>query len=99
MNLRLRITARAAAEIERADAWWRKNRLAVPSAVREDLRAAFDLLVFQPGIGEKVENVRLQGTRSLQIDRIGYDLYYVVLGDELVVLSLWHSHRGKQPRI
>ncbi len=99
MTLRLRITARAAAEIERADAWWRKNRLSVPNAVPEDLKTAFELLAFQPGIGEKVQNTRLQGTRSLQIDRIGYDLYYVVLGEELVVLSLWHSHRGRQPRV
>jgi plasmid stabilization system protein ParE len=99
VTLRLRITARAAAEIERADAWWRKHRLAVPNAVREDLAAAFELLVLQPGIGEKVENVRLAGTRSLQIDRIRYDLYYVVRGGELVVLSLWHSNRGRQPRV
>ena len=99
MTLRLRITARAAAEIERADAWWRKNRLSVPNAVPEDLKTAFGLLVFQPGIGEKVQNARLQGSRSLQIDRIGYDLYYVVRGEELVVLSLWHSRRGRQPRV
>ncbi|MFO1268861.1 MAG: type II toxin-antitoxin system RelE/ParE family toxin [Rubrivivax sp.] len=99
MTLRLRITARAAAEIERADAWWREHRLAVPDALRKDLRAAFELLVLQPGIGEKVESVRLQGTRSLQIDRIRYDLYHVVRGDELVVPSLWHSNRGRQPRV
>jgi plasmid stabilization system protein ParE len=99
VTLRLRITARAALEIERADAWWRRNRLSVPNAVPEDLRAAFDLLVLQPGIGERVENMRLAGTRSLQVDRIGYDIYYVTLGEELVVLSLWHSHRGRRPRV
>jgi plasmid stabilization system protein ParE len=99
VTLRLRITARAATEIERADAWWRKNRLSVPDAIPEDLRTAFDLLVFQPGIGEKVQNARLQGTRSLQIDRISYDLFYVVRGEELVILSLSHSHRGRQPRV
>lgn len=99
MTLRLRITARAAAEIERADAWWRRHRLAVPDAVRDDLKTAFDLLVLQPGIGERVDSVRLVGTRSLQIDRIRYDLYYVVRGAELVVLSLWHSNRGRQPRV
>ncbi|MCC6246739.1 MAG: type II toxin-antitoxin system RelE/ParE family toxin [Rubrivivax sp.] len=99
MTLRLRITQRAAAEIERADAWWREHRQAVPNALRDDLRAAFDLLAFQPGIGERVLNARLHGTRSLQIDRIRYDLYYIVRGDELWVLSLWHSQRGRQPRL
>ena len=40
MTLRLRITVRAAGEIERADTWWRDNRLAVAGALREDLKAA-----------------------------------------------------------
>ena len=99
MSLRLRVTARAAAEIERADEWWRKHRLAAPGAVRDDLKAAFELLLLQPGIGEKVENTRLQGTRSLQLDRIRYDIYYCLRGDDLVVLSVWHSNRGRQPRV
>ena len=46
-----------------------------------------------------LENARLFGTRSLQIDRIGYDVYYRVKGNEVVVLALWHSHRAKRPRV
>ena len=99
MILRLRITARAAAQIERADEWWRKNRLSVPGAVRDDLKAAFALLLLQPGIGEKLDSARLHGTRSLQLDRIRYDIYYRVHGDDLVVLALWHSNRGRLPRV
>jgi plasmid stabilization system protein ParE len=96
---RIRITARAATEIERADAWWRAHRLAAPNAVQEDLRAALELLALQPGIGERAENAKLAGTRSLQIDRIGYDLYYREQGDVVVVLALWHSHRANKPRV
>jgi plasmid stabilization system protein ParE len=99
VSRRLRITARAAAEIERADAWWRKNRLSAPAAVREDLKSTFEVLLLQPGIGERVLNAKLLGTRSLQIDRIGYDVYYRVQGEDVVVLALWHSHRAKQPRV
>jgi hypothetical protein len=54
VTLRLRITAKAAGEIERADTWWRDNRLAVPGALREDLKATFKLLLQQPGVGVKV---------------------------------------------
>lgn len=61
--------------------------------------AAFELLVFHPGIGEEVDNARLQGTRSLQIDRIRYDLYYVLRVEELIILSLWLSNRGQPPRM
>jgi plasmid stabilization system protein ParE len=96
---RIRITARAATEIERADAWWRAHRLAAPNAVQEDLRAALELLALQPGIGERAENAKLAGTRGLQIDRIGYDLYYREQGDVVVVLALWHSHRANKPRV
>lgn len=67
--------------------------------MRDDLKAAFDLLVAHPGIGQKVENARLTGTRRLQIDRIRYHLYFRVKADELVVLRLWHSNRGRQPLV
>jgi plasmid stabilization system protein ParE len=96
---RIRITARAAGEIERAHVWWQANRLAAPNAVQQDLKSTFRLLVLQPGIGERVENARLPGTRSLQIDRIGYDIYYRERGEVVEVLALWHSHRKNKPRV
>jgi plasmid stabilization system protein ParE len=95
----VRVTARAAAEIERADTWWRRNRLAAPDAVRLDLKSTFRLLALQPGIGERVENAKLAGTRSLQVDRIGYDVYYREQDDTVVILALWHSRRKRQPRV
>lgn len=97
MTVRLRITARAAHEIERADAWWRENRQAVPAALREDLKGAFDLLLRQPGIGAKVVSARLPGTRRLHLKRIRYFIYYRVRGEDLDVLSVWHSSRGSAP--
>jgi plasmid stabilization system protein ParE len=97
--LRLRITRRAASEIERAESWWRANRLAVPSAIRDDLKSAFDLLLRQPGMGVRVGNTRLSGVRRLFLGRIRYFLYYRVERKELVVLSVWHSSRGKGPSL
>jgi plasmid stabilization system protein ParE len=99
VTLRVRITRRAALEIERADAWWRANRLAAPHAVRDDLRAALELLVLQPGIGQRVESARLQGVRRLQLDRVHHQVYFRVLGEELVVLAFWHSMREQGPRL
>jgi len=97
VTLRLRITARAAREIERADAWWRENRQAVPAAVREDLKGAFQLLLQQPGVGVRVVSARLPGTRRLHLKRIRYFIYYRVRGEILYVLSVWHSSRGSAP--
>lgn len=99
MKLRLRITARAAAQIERAHVWWQENRPAAPDAVRSDLRATFELLLVQPGIGTKVTGARVAGVRRMQLDRIRYHLYYRIQGEELVVLVLWHSNRGREPQV
>ena len=99
MTLRLRITVRAAGEIERADTWWRDTRLAVRGALREDLKAAFKLLLQQPGVGVKVAGTRLAGTRRIHLDRIRYFVYYRVRSEEVVILSVWHSSRGRVPRV
>ena len=99
MNLKLRITVRAADEIERADTWWRENRLAAPEAIREDLDRTLKLLVLQPGVGQRVTNARLAGVRRIHIDRVHHHVYYRVRGNELVVLRFWASQRLKQPRV
>ena len=95
----LRIARRAASEIERAERWWLENRPGAPDAFRADLKGAFILLVRQPGVGVKVGNTRLSGVRRLHLGRIRYFVYYRVMNDELVVLSVWHSSRGKGPSI
>lgn len=99
MSLRIRITGRAADEIDRADAWWRENRLAAPDAIREDLQRSFALLALQPGIGQKVMNARLSGVRRIHLDRVHHHLYYREQGDQIVVLRFWPSQRLAQPRV
>lgn len=94
MALKLRITLRAAAQIEKADHWWSENRLSAPDALREDIKAAFGLLVQQPGVGAKVANAKAAGVRRLHLGRIRYFVYYRIKDGELVVLSFWHSSRG-----
>lgn len=89
MTLRLRITVRAAAQIETADNWW----------LEEDLKAAFALLLVQPGVGTKVANTRAEGVRRLHLGRVRYYVFYRVANGELVVLSVWHSSRGSAPAL
>ena len=97
MDLKLRIGLRASAQIEKADRWWRENRPAAPGALREDLHAAFDAILSQPGLGTRVESKRVAGVRRLHLGRIRYYVYYHVCGEELIVLSVWHSSRGSLP--
>lgn len=63
------------------------------------LKGAFNLLLRQPGVGTQVVTARLPGTRRLYLKRIRYFLYYRVQGDDLFVLSVWHSSRGSGPSI
>jgi plasmid stabilization system protein ParE len=90
VNLRVRFTERAAGEVERADAWWRENRPAVPRAIRDDLASALELLSVQPGIGRSVEHAKLARTRRIQLDRVRYHLYFRAAGDELVPTVGWN---------
>ena len=99
MTLKLSVTLRAAAQIERADRWWSENRLSAPEALREDIASAFGVLLRQPGIGTKVVNPKVLGVRRLHLGRIRYFLYYRVKEGELVVLAFWHSSRGKGPAL
>ena len=99
MPLALRIARRAATEIEQAELWWRQNRQAAPEALREDIQGAFTLLLRQPGVGTRVGNTRLSGVRRMYLGRVRYFVYYQVRGDQLVALSLWHSGRGKGPKL
>ena len=82
-----------------ADSWWLENRPSAPEALREDVRAAFDLLVVQPGVGTKVVNTRTGGVRRLHLGRVRYFVFYRVSKGELVVLSVWHSSRGHAPTL
>ena len=70
-----------------------------PLAVREDVKAAFALLLQRPGVGVKVGNTPLSGVRRLHLGRVRYFVYYRVKGDALVVLSAWHSSRQAGPSL
>lgn len=99
MILRVRITVRAAEEIDRADLWWHENRRSAPEAIREDLQRTLRILAAQPRIGQQVMNARLAGVRRIHLDRVHYHVYYRVHGGELVVLRFWGSQRLTRPRV
>lgn len=99
--LPLEVTAPAARQIRDAESWWRENRRAAPNAVREELERAFSLIVSQPGAGGRASDVDLPGVRRISLPKIKYQFYYRVLADpeRLQVVALWHSRRGKPPRL
>ena len=99
MALRVKISARAAAQTRRAAEWWAENRPAAPGAIGKDVGESIALLSEQPGIGSRYEGARTPDVRRLFLGRIGYFLYYRVADDTLQVLALWHASRETQPRL
>ena len=99
MPLRVRISARAAAEVRRAAEWWLENRPAAPAAVAADFTAAVALLSEQPGIGAKYLGSRAVGVRRLFLSRVGYFVYYRADASELKILAFWHASRDHQPQL
>jgi plasmid stabilization system protein ParE len=98
-KLSLVLSAKAARQIEDADAWWRTNRQGSPQALPEELERVFDLITLQSGVGTPVR--RQPGVRRVLLARVGYFLYYrVTPSSQLVeVLAFWHARRGSGPRL
>jgi plasmid stabilization system protein ParE len=95
--LPIKVTRRAAAQIQEAGGWWLANRPAAPEALKEELQRAFDLIAQQPAIGARATNIRLPGIRRIHLSRVHYHLYYRLRSDRIEVVALWHTGRGKGP--
>jgi plasmid stabilization system protein ParE len=91
------VTPRAAAQIERAAAWWEENRPAAPNAILDDFEEAKLLLSRQPGIGAKSSTLKYPDIRRLLLARIRYHIYYRVRPGKVVILAFWHSSRASRP--
>jgi len=99
--LPVELTALAAQQIRKAEAWWRNNRTAAPNAIREELQRVFKLIALQPRIGSAASNVKLQGIRRIFLRRIKYHIYWHLVSDSqrVEVVAFWHGRRGDGPPI
>jgi plasmid stabilization system protein ParE len=95
--LEVEVTPRAAAQIERAAAWWAENRPAAPDAIRVDFEEAVSLLSRQPGVGARSSTTRYADLRRLYLARVRYHIYYRVRSEKVVILAFWHASRGTGP--
>ena len=67
----------------------------------DELEAAYTLITDMPFAGEAIVHSRIIGLRRILLARTQHYLYYVVSEDVAMVevLSLWHTSRGKPPRL
>ncbi|HVR41566.1 MAG TPA: type II toxin-antitoxin system RelE/ParE family toxin [Thermoanaerobaculia bacterium] len=96
---RVRVDHRAWRELDIAERWWRKHRNKAPDALVASFDEALDLIREQPAIGKPVRNARLPGLRRILLSRVHYHLYYRLVDDVVIILSLWHASRRSAPRL
>jgi len=99
--LRIEVSELADRQIQKADRWWRENRLKAPNAIREELERIGTMIASRPNLGARAVNVRLAGVRRIHIERVHYDVYYRLVGspEYIEIVAFWGSRRGTGPPI
>jgi plasmid stabilization system protein ParE len=97
MTPRVILSPRAKGEIEAIDRWWRANRPAAPTLFRQELAAAFDLVVIAPRAGHRYWGSPVPRVRRVLLRSARYHVYYVVRAAEIEVLAVWSAVRGTGP--
>ncbi|MBK7761332.1 MAG: type II toxin-antitoxin system RelE/ParE family toxin [Deltaproteobacteria bacterium] len=94
------VSGAAKAQIEEISVWWAENRQKAPTLFDDEFSAALERLASAPWIGTKLR-VRSRSLRRLVLQRSRYHVYYVVhpATDQVEILALWHTARGKLPRL
>ena len=95
--LQIKVSPRAQAQIEEVAAWWRQNRPAAGTTVRDEVARVFAIISSQPGIGVPERRRTIRGLRRLNLSRIDYYILYRETVDVLEVLAFWHTSRGRKP--
>jgi toxin ParE1/3/4 len=88
--VRLRVTRRAAAQIEQALDYIEAESLQGANRLRERLRTLFLLLEQHPYAGQATD---LPGVRRLIVSPYPYLIFYRVTGEEVIVQRMRHTSR------
>jgi plasmid stabilization system protein ParE len=96
--VRARLSARAERELSRLDARWRAERPAAPDLLTDELLTAVRALQSSPEIGVAFGTLKNNVVRRILLEKSEYHVYYIVLDDEVFVLSIWGARRGRTPR-
>ncbi len=90
---------RAAEEADAIDLWWRVNRPAAPDLFNRELEDAVARVASAPTLGRPAdpEDPDFPAVRRVLMRRTRYHVYFVVDGDILEVVAVWHAARERGP--
>ncbi|MEO8218631.1 MAG: type II toxin-antitoxin system RelE/ParE family toxin [Acidobacteriota bacterium] len=89
MNLPVRFKASGARDVERAFAWYETQRTGLGAQFREELNTTLDIIAANP---ESSPVVRIRIRRAV-LRRFPYLVFYLVEGQQIVVLACLHASR------
>ena len=93
----VRTTATADAQVRVIHAWWVENRTAAPNLFASEFAHAVSLLASAPLIGKRYQGSGVRGVRRYLLRATRCHVYYIVSGDEILLLSVWGAVRGTTP--
>lgn len=98
MNVRL--APRALAEAKRLKTWWRENRTSAPDLFEEELALALERLRTRgASVGTPYAAELEAPVRRLLLPKTQNHVYFVIDGDDVVVVSVWGTPRGARPAL
>jgi plasmid stabilization system protein ParE len=97
VNLAVRTTPEADAQIDAIDDWWRRNRRAAPDLFLTELAASFEMIGHAPHVGRPYRQSPIVGTRRILLKGTRYHVYFVGSAEDVRVLAVWHASRGIGP--
>ena len=90
------LTATAQRQADEIEGWLRERSPAAAERFRQDIGRALHRLAVAPRIGVLF---RRGPARRLLLSGTGHHLYYTVDGEVLTVKAVWHSTRGRGPKL
>ena len=94
MSSRVRVDPRAADELEEAVDWYDRQRAGLGRELVMEVRAAIRSLGRSPGAGAPVGVVDpALGVRRVRVRRFPYQVVYLVIDDDIVVIAIAHDRR------
>ena len=99
MTRRVFTTLAAESHISAIDSWWRAHRTSAPELFLAELGEALDVLEEMPFAGAPYSPSPIIGVRRLLLAESRHHIYYVIVGDAVIVLAVWHANRGSGPAL
>jgi len=99
--VKFEVSRRAQKQIEKIGRWWVENRTDSPDLFLDELAKAEDLLRASPEMGTVYAEHKSGKVRRILLTKTQHHLYYRYRTerDELTVLMVWGTPKGRGPKL